>query len=267
LTILSNPKVKNSLSAQSSAKCFFMVLARDAKNVAEKIAELQSLGVPFVVVCGEEFKHPNVVYREAKGKWDAINFGAKFIPQDTEIILFNDVDNRIHNFAFALQCLSSKADIVYCRIKVSEGPQLMFYRILDPIRQRFHVCASGDFMLVKRHVFETVMPIPPCIAEDSYILFRALELGFRAYFCTETYVTTKKTYSRMEEEAYKNRTTLGIYQALSYSKPSPLIRVFYYLLPTFSPLLMLAGGDGVAWAKGIRKAVKANITKKDQTKF
>jgi hypothetical protein len=111
------------------------------------------------------------------------------------------------------------------------------------------------------------MPIPPCIAEDSYILFRALELGFRAYFCTETYVTTKKTYSRMEEEAYKNRTTLGIYQALSYSKPSPLIRVFYYLLPTFSPLLMLAGGDGVAWAKGIRKAVKANITKKDQTKF
>jgi cellulose synthase/poly-beta-1,6-N-acetylglucosamine synthase-like glycosyltransferase len=246
--------VESILRAETrNAKCFLMVLARNAKNISEKIIELESIGVPFVIVCGEEFTHPNVVYREAKGKWDAINFGAKFIPQDTETILFNDVDTRIYNFAFALQCLSSKADIVYCRVKVSEGPQVMFYRILNPIRQRFHVCASGEFMLVKRRVFETVMPIPPCIAEDSYILFRALELGFRAYFCTEAYMTTKRTANSGEEEFYKSRTTLGIYQALNYSKPTPVIRIFYYLLPTFSPLLIFAGEDGLAWVKASEK--------------
>jgi hypothetical protein len=244
-----------------------MVLARDAKNVPQKIVELRAIGIPFVIVCGEKVNHPNVVYREAKGKWDAINFGAQFIPHQTEIILFNDVDTRIYNIDFALYCISSRADLVYCRVNVSEGPQVMFYRILNPIRHRFHVCASGEFMLVKRKVFDTVMPVPPCIAEDSYILFRALELGFHAYFCSEAYVTTKRTSNRAEEEAYKGRTTLGIYQALSYSKPTPVIRIFYYLLPTFSPLLMLAGGDGVAYAKGIRNAVKANVTKKQVTKF
>jgi hypothetical protein len=248
-------------------RCFFMVLARDARNLKEKIAELEEMDVPFVVVCGEKFCHPNVVYREARGKWDAINFGAKFIPRDVEVVLFNDVDTKIHNFSFALKCLSSKADIVYCRVEVSDGPQIMFYRILDPLRQRFHVCASGEFMLVKRRVLDAVMPIPPCIAEDSYVLFKALELGYRAYFCTETYVTTKRTSNTQEEEAYKSRTTLGIYQALSYSKPTPLIRTFYYLLPTFSPLLLLAGQDGVAWAKGISTAVKAKIVKKYITKF
>lgn len=244
-----------------------MVLARDAKNVPQKISELQETGIPFVIVCAEKVNHPNVVYREAKGKWDAINFGAKFIPKDTEIILFNDVDTKIHNFEFSLKCINSKADIVYCRVNVSEGPQVMFYRILNPIRQRFHVCASGEFMLVKRKVFDAVMPIPPCIAEDSYLLFRALELGYKAYFCTDAYVTTKRTTNMRDEEAYKTRTTLGIYQALSYSKPSLLIRVFYYLLPVFSPLLMIAGGNGIAWAKGIRRAVKASTTKKQITKF
>gem|GEM_PF-3268613 len=58
-----------------------MVLARDATNVPQKIAELQSLGIPYVIVCGEKVNHPNVVYREANGKWDAINFGAKYIPR------------------------------------------------------------------------------------------------------------------------------------------------------------------------------------------
>ncbi len=244
-----------------------MVLARDTKNVPQKILELQKLGIPYVIVCGEKVNHPKVVYREAKGKWDAINFGAQFIPDNTEIILFNDVDTKIHNIDLALHCIKTKADIVYCRVSVSEGPQVSFYRILNPIRQRVHICASGEFMLVKRHVFDKVMPVPPCIAEDSYILFKALELGFTAYFCTESYVTTKRTSNNKDEEAYKARTTLGIYQALNYSKPSLVIRVFYYLLPAFSPFLMLAGGNGVAWAKGIRKAVKANVTKKQVTRF
>jgi hypothetical protein len=30
-------------------------------------------------------------------------------------------------------------------------------------------------MIMRREVFEKVLPIPPCIAEDSYILFKALE--------------------------------------------------------------------------------------------
>jgi hypothetical protein len=244
-----------------------MVLARNAINVPQKINELQATGIPFVIVCGEKVNHPNVVYREANGKWDAINYGAQFIPECAEIILFNDVDTRIYNIDLALHCIITKADMVYCRVSVSGGPQVAFYRILNPIRQRVHICASGEFMLIKRHVLEKVMPVPPCIAEDSFILFRAIELGFKAYFCTESYVTTKRTSNIRDEEAYKARTTLGIYQALKYSKPSILIRLFYYMLPTFSPLLMLAGGNGVAWAKGIRKALKTNISKKQVTKF
>ena len=244
-----------------------MVLARDAKNVKQKIVELESLNVDYIIVCGEKFTHPKVVYRKPNGKWDAINYGVNFIPKETDVVLFNDVDTRIHNFTLALKCINSKADLVYCRVNVSEGPQVMFYRILNPIRQRFHVCASGEFMLVKHQVLDQVMPVPPCIAEDSYILFRALELGFKAYFCTDAYVTTKRTSDARSEEAYKTRTTLGIYQALGYSKPTLMIRIFYYLLPALSPLLMLAGENGVAWANGIRNAVKANVTKKQVTKF
>lgn len=244
-----------------------MVLARDAKNVQQKILELQNLSIPFVIVCGEKVNHPNVVYRQAKGKWDAINFGAKHVPENTEIVLFNDVDTKIHNIDLALYCIKTKADLVYCRVSVSEGPQVMFYRILNPIRQRFHVCASGEFMLVNRQVFNQVMPIPPCIAEDSYMLFRALELGFKAYFCTEAYVTTKRTINGHQEEAYKSRTTLGIYQALDYSKPDLFIRLFYYFLPVFSPLLLVVGENGIAWVKGIRKAMKAKISKEYPTKF
>lgn len=35
----------------------------------------------YIIVCSEKIDHPNVVYREARGKWDAINFGAKFVPR------------------------------------------------------------------------------------------------------------------------------------------------------------------------------------------
>jgi hypothetical protein len=48
-------------------------------------------------------------------------------------------------------------------------------------------------MLIKREVFKRVLPILPCTAEDSYILFKALELRYRAHFCTKTYVTTERT--------------------------------------------------------------------------
>ncbi len=246
---------------------FFLVLARDRNHVGRKIAELEKMDVPFLVVCGEKFDHPAVVYREARGKWDAINFGSRFVPKEFDVIVLNDVDTSIHNFEHAIQHLDAKKDLIYCRVKVSGGPQVKFYRILNPIRRRLHVAASGELMLVKRRVFESVLPIPPCIAEDSYILFKALELRYRAHFCTKTYVTTERTVNAEEEEVYKTRTTLGIYQALTYAKALPWIRVFYRLLPLTSLLLVVAGEDGMAWVRGIRKALTANISKNHPTKF
>jgi len=248
-------------------KPFFIVLARDGRGVKDKIIELKRMRVHFIIVCGVKVDHPNVIYREARGKWDAINFGSQFIPKDADVIVLNDVDTRIYNFEHAISHLNGDADIVYCRVKVRKGPQVKFYKIADPIRKRFHIFASGELMLMKRDVFERVLPIPPCIAEDSYMLFKALELGYKAHFCTKAYVTTERTASTVEEEAYKTRTTLGIYQALKHTKPPPWIRVFYKLLPATAPLLALAGEDGKAWMRGIRKAINSYIAKQSPTKF
>jgi len=52
------------------------------------------------------------------------------------------------------------------------------------------------------------------MTEDSYMLFKTLELGYHAHFCAKTYVTTERTADAKTEEAYKARTTFGIYQAL-----------------------------------------------------
>ena len=248
-------------------KPFFLVLARDRLGVREKIMELEGMRVPYLIVCGEKINHPNVVYREARGKWDAINFGAKFVPKEFNIIVLNDVDTRIYNFEHCLSHLNEGIDLVYCRVKVFHGPQVKFYRIADPLRKRFHIFASGELMLMRRRVFEHVLPIPPCMAEDSYILFRALELKYRVHFCTRTYTVTERTNNALEEETYKWRTTLGIYQALKYARPPPWIRAFYKLLPITATLLALAGEDGKAWVKGIRKAVSSYITKRHPTKF
>ena len=246
---------------------FFIVLARDQRHVREKIMELEDMQVPYLIVCGEGIDHPKVVYKEARGKWDAINFGSQFIPKNADVVVLNDVDTRIHNFEHALSHLYDGADLVYCRVNVTRGPQIKFYRIADPIRKRFHIFASGELMLIKHRVFKRVLPIPPCIAEDSYILFKALELGYRAHFCTKTYVTTKRTANAKEEEAYKARTTLGVYQALKHTRPPPWIRTFYALLPIAAPLLALAGEDGKAWMRGIRKAFGMILTGHYPTKF
>ena len=210
---------------------------------------------------------PNVVYREARGKLDAINFGSKFVPEDADVVVLNDVDTRMHNFEHALSHLNGDADLVYCRVSVSKGPQVKFYRIADPIRKRLHIFASGELMLMDRRVFEDVLPIPPCLAEDSYILFKALELGYRAHFCTKAYVETGRTSNAKEEEAYKGKTTLGIYQVLKYAKPPPWIRAFYKILPLTAPLLALAGEDGMAWMRGIRRALSMNLRGHRPTKF
>ncbi len=68
--------------------------------------ELEKIGVSFLIVCGEIFDHPNVVYRRNGGKWDAINYGASFIPKETQVIVLNDVDTQICNFIEAFKHLN-----------------------------------------------------------------------------------------------------------------------------------------------------------------
>ena len=70
-------------------KLFFVVLARDRKYVFSKIKELEQLKVPYVIICGEKIKHPKVIYRPPKGKYDAINYAVRFIPSNPDIIVFN----------------------------------------------------------------------------------------------------------------------------------------------------------------------------------
>jgi cellulose synthase/poly-beta-1,6-N-acetylglucosamine synthase-like glycosyltransferase len=247
-------------------KVFFVVLARDSRHVERKASELEGMGLPFVVICGEKVDHPKVVHREPRGKWDAINFGSMFVPDDADAVALNDVDTEVHGLEHALSHLE-EADLVYCRVGVTGGPQAKFYRIADPIRRRLHVFASGELMIMRRDVFEKVLPIPPCIAEDSYILFKALELGYRARFCTKAYTTTRRTESAEEEAAYKARTTLGIYQALKYARPPPWIRAFYGLLPLLAPLLAVAGEEGRAWARGVMRALSMALKEHYPTKF
>jgi hypothetical protein len=80
-------------------------------------------------------------------------------------------------------------------------------------------------------------------------------------------VTTERTTNAKEEEAYKARTTLGLYQALKLTRPPPYIRTFYKLLPVAAPLLALTGEDGRAWIRGIKKALNTILIGHYPTKF
>jgi len=233
-------------------KVFILVLARDEKHVDAKIRELESLGVPYLVVCGKPLNRANVVYREKKGKYDAINFGFNFVPKDIDILVLNDVDTKVHNLEAALECFSSdKVALVFGKVEVKGGAQVSFYSMLDPIRRRLPVTASGELMLVKRDVIKRILPIQPCKAEDSCILFKVSEFKRRIVFCEECYSETWRTKIIKHEEDYKRRTVCGLYQALGYTKPSPLIRSFYLLLPFASPLLLVFGKKGYHWMSGI----------------
>jgi cellulose synthase/poly-beta-1,6-N-acetylglucosamine synthase-like glycosyltransferase len=127
----------------------------------------------------------------------------------------------------------------------------LFLHLQNQIRQKIPITASGELILIKRSVFERVLPLKPCKAEDCYILFKVLEHGYDAVFCDECYAETERTKTAEEEEAYKRRTVAGIYQALSYTRPSLSIRLFYIILPLLSPLLLVSGKNGYFWMKGI----------------
>lgn len=238
----------------------FIVFARDREGVMEKIEEIEEMGLPYRVVCGEKMEHSNVYYREPRGKWDAVNFSTKLLGEEHDVVLFNDVDTRIHGLENAIEELEKGYDLVYCRVEVEEGPQRRFYGLMDFLRDKLglHVAASGELMVLNKEVLEEVTPVPPCLAEDSYMLFKALELGYRASFCSNTFVETERTSSPEEEISYKERTTHGIYQALEQTSPPLRIRLFYRFLPYFAHLLVLAGEDGRAWLKGIKNGYRAH---------
>jgi len=245
---------------------FILVTARDRGRIREKLYELDALNIPFLIICGERVDHPKVRYRKVRGKWDAINFGSQFTPPDAKFIVLNDCDTEIHNLEHAFTH-ARHADLIYCLVKVTSGPQTKFYEILNPIRKRLNVAASGELMLIKRSLFNRLIPIPPCNAEDTYMMFKALEWGNRVRFCTQTYVITERTLDPAEEQVYKRRTTLGIYHALRLAKPPPAIRAFYYSLPLIFPLLAIGGGDGRAWTIGIEQAIVSGLMKRFSTSF
>lgn len=233
-------------------KIFFVVLARDAAKLPEKTRELDALGYSYVIVCGEKVSYPNVVYREPKGKFDAINFGLKFVPSDSDVVALNDVDTTIHNFGAALRLLQDEeVALVFVKVRVTGGPQVGFYSILDFLRSKVPIAASGELMLIRQSFLKGMIPLKECKAEDSYILFKVLEKGGEIAFSEQTYVVTKRTTRVEQEEAYKRRTTGGIYQALSMTKPPVVIRLFYLLLPFVSPLLLVLGKKGYYWSRGI----------------
>jgi cellulose synthase/poly-beta-1,6-N-acetylglucosamine synthase-like glycosyltransferase len=106
-------------------------------------------------------------------------------------------------------------------------------------------------MVLRYDALRRILPLKKCKSEDSYISFKVLEQGGRIAFCEDCCVETVRTASSEQEEGYKRRTTGGIYQALSMTKPPAIVRLFYTLLPFISPLLLLAGKKGYYWSKGI----------------
>jgi len=232
-------------------RVFFVVLARNASLVEEKTHELNDLGFPYVVVCGERMQRSDVIFREPLGKYDAINFALNSIPSNAEVIALNDVDTKITNLDAAFDAIKDGASLVFVRVNVEKGPQKSFYSNLDALRKMIPIAASGELMLIRYELLKRILPLEKCKAEDSLVLFKTLQLGERAVFCEQCYVTTVRTMLPKEEENYKRRTTAGIYQALSMSRPPPLVILFYKVLPLLSPLLLIRGKKGYYWTKGI----------------
>lgn len=231
---------------------FFVVLARDSKHVTEKIRELENLGVSYLIVCGENLNLQHVVHRTPKGKYDAINFAAQNLPKNAKVIAFNDVDTKIHNIEAALrEFRQTRASLLFAKLRVKEGPQVFLNTLLDSLKRTILVTASGELMLIRRDVLDKILPLKPCKAEDTYILFKVLEHGGKAVFCEECYVETERTKSAHKEEEYKRKTVSGIYQALSYTKPPLRIKLCYILLPFMSPLLLILGRKGYYSMRGI----------------
>jgi hypothetical protein len=238
-------------------KPFFVVLARDDTGLDKKVVELKKIGLPYLIVCGKNIQKNNLIYRKPVGKYDAINFGLNFVPPEFDTIIFNDVDTKINHFDAALKKFNAeKLDLLFAGVKVVDGPQQSFYVILDFIRRRLPITSSGELMVIRREFLNRILPIKPCKAEDSFMLFKALELKQHVAFCEKCYVKTVRTTYGSAEQAYKRRTVCGIYQALEFSKPTLSIRIFYMILPLITPCLLVFGNKGYYWMRGINLGLK-----------
>jgi len=233
-------------------KLFFVVFARNRKYVTEKIKELEGLNVPYVIVCGDRVNHPKVIYRAPRGKYDAVNFSECLIPQDADLVAFNDVDARLSDFGPMLNHFGdSRVAIVFAPELVIAGPQRNFFALFNPIRRFLPLAASGELMMIRQEVLRKVLPLKACKAEDTYLMFKALELGYKVVFCEDCPTVTERTKTAIEEEIYKRRSVAGIYQALSFTKPPPMIRLLYALLPFAAVLLILLGKSGYYSYRGV----------------
>jgi hypothetical protein len=233
---------------------FFIVMARDRSFVKEKTVELEHLGVPFVIVCGENINQPNVVFRPPIGKYDAINFvlQANLIPKNATIVAFNDVDTKIRGFSSMLQRFTDpKVGIAYATELVKDGPQRNFFAVFNPIRKLFPLAASGELMLMRTKLLNQILPLKPCKAEDTLIMFKALELGNEVVFCDDCFAETDRTKTGQKEELYKRKTVAGIYQALSFTNPPPMVRLLYSILPILSAVFIIMGSNGYFTFRGI----------------
>jgi cellulose synthase/poly-beta-1,6-N-acetylglucosamine synthase-like glycosyltransferase len=243
------------------------VLARNAKLIQTKIYEIERIGLPFIVICGENFPDSRVVQRAPVGKWDAINYGYGLIPRETDVVVLNDVDTEIHGLEHMLSSVVEGSDFAYAAVRPSGGSQPKFYAIANPLNRVLKIFAMGELVVIRKKVLDNLMPIPPCLAEDTYLLFKAMELNYKVDFCEDAYVNTIRTSSISEEVLYKERTTLGILQALDYTRPPPWIILFYRSLPILAAMLMLGGEDGRAWARGIMRAIRLHIEGSNRTSF
>jgi hypothetical protein len=241
-------------SLQSTVVPFFVVMARDRSFVKEKTVELESIGVPFIIVCGENINQPNVVFRAPIGKYDAINFvlQANLIPKNATIVAFNDVDTKIRGFSSMLQRFKDpKVGIAYATELVKDGPQRNFFAVFNPIRKLFPLAASGELMLMRTKLLNQILPLKPCKAEDTLIMFKALELGNEVVFCDDCFAETDRTKTGQKEELYKRKTVAGIYQALSFTNPPPMVRLLYSILPILSAVFIIMGSNGYFTFRGI----------------
>lgn len=234
------------------ARVVVVVPARDLAGVRRKIAELSGLGLDYLIVCGERTDLPNTVYRPPAGKFDALNAGIALALPRADIVVLNDVDTRIDDLEGPLELIRrTGADMVFCGVEVSVGPQQRFYRLMDLVRRYLLIAATGEMVLVRAGPLAEVMPFPPTMAEDTWLLFKFQERGRATLFWDRRGVSTNRTTSRVEEAAYKRRTVCGIYQALSRTRPGTLVTLFYGILPFAAPALLVTGADGRAWCTGI----------------
>lgn len=232
---------------------FAIIVTRDLRALGDKLKSFDDLEIDYVIISGEPSRNPRVRYREPMGKFDALNYGFDLIPQNKSLVILNDSDTIVENIEKGFEWFSDpRVGLVHGSIQVTGGPQVLFYRILYGVMNLIGpVVANGEFMIIRKNVLKKIVPLPPCKAEDSLLAFRVLQAGLKVVRDNRITVITTRTKRASKEEDYKRINVCGLYQALSLSSPPIMIRVFYSVLPLFAPLLLIAGGTGRFWLRGI----------------